>query len=146
MYTGDTKTPQTATNTHPDNSTTMHRMLVHKDPQTKKSQKSQKHLKLRVSKSSNIIDTLFDQKCQVPSVPVLTEWTYIITHFSTNIKSKTVNWSSSIEYGERLRKRKPQPYLIDLDPFKKETFEAKLKESKHNKSKAWTMGELEYVL
>ena len=50
------------------------------------------------------------------------------------------------EYRERLRKRKPQPNLIDLDPFKKETFEAKLKESKHNKSKAWTMGELEYVL
>lgn len=56
-----------------------------------------------------------------------------------NIKSKTVNWSSrhkkkflKKEYRERLRKRPCQPNLIDLDSIKKEAFEAKLKESKHN--------------
>ena len=50
------------------------------------------------------------------------------------------------EYRERLRKKPSHPNLIDLDSLKKEEFEAKLKESKHNESEAWTMGELEYIL
>jgi hypothetical protein len=50
------------------------------------------------------------------------------------------------EYKERLRPRPTHPNLSHLNEIKNESFEAKLKEAKKNKSPDWTMSELDIVL